>query len=245
MLSRYGRNECVAVAVGCLLLLALLAYFHWWIPLVLVALLGFALLAFFRDPRREIPAQRSIMVSPADGKVTLIDRLEHFEPLDGPAIRIRIFLSVLDVHVNRSPCHAMVRSITPSPGTRRNALYADSAQTNESVLMVLEHPARRVALAAVKQIVGAIARRIVCDVEPGKILQRGQRYGMIKFGSTTELYIAAFLEPEITVNQGQRVYGGSTVLAVLHASVADKAIDQESAQNTASTPEPESVATES
>lgn len=221
MISPYGRVECAIIAGVTLLLLVLFGWLGWWIFFLLAAIAGVGLILFFRDPQRVIPKERNVMVAPADGKVTLVDTLDHFEPLNGPAMRIRIFLSVLDVHVNRCPLHAMVRSVTHTPGTKRNALYEDSARTNESVLMVLEHPVRKTPVAAVKQIVGAIARRIVCQVSIGTILQRGQRYGMIKFGSTTELYIPTFMAPEAAVRVGDRVWGGSTVLARLHGSATD------------------------
>ncbi len=174
-----------------------------------------ALLSFFRDPPRRIPIDRAILVAPADGHISSIHEVEQFEPFGEPALCIRIFLSVLDVHVNRSPCHGQVASITHRPGRYMNALNPQSAAVNEQNLVVLVNPAHQRPVAAVNQISGAIARRIVCAVTPGTLLQRGQRFGMIKFGSTTELYIPRSLQPQAAVTLGQKVHGGQTIVARL------------------------------
>ncbi len=213
MLTRYGKREWLTILAAGMALVVLFVLLEWWWLAGAVVIVTAALLSFFRDPQRDIPTQRNVMVSPADGRISAVDELEHFEPFDEAAVRIRIFLSVLDVHVNRSPCHAMVEWTRHQPGQHLNALKAESAQVNESLTMLLVHPARRQPLAAVKQIAGTIARRIVCQVEPGEILQRGQKYGMIKFGSTTELYLPRSSEPQVRIGRGQRVFGGSTVLA--------------------------------
>jgi len=222
MLSPFGKREWLLILAigGALTLLALLA--TWWVPAFLLAAITLALLAFFRDPPRLVPSMRGLMTSPADGRVSSIHEVEHFEPFDGPAVCIRIFLSVLDVHVNRSPCHGRVVSISHRPGEFLNALKAESAEANESVTMVLHHPQRKAPIAAVRQVAGAIARRIVCSATEGDILQRGQRYGMIKFGSTTELYLPHPHYVELRVRQGDRVYAGSTVLAAITAGEADE-----------------------
>ncbi len=213
LLSHYGRREWLTiVAIGAMLTVVLLIVGWWW--LALLAVVGaVALLTFFRDPNRSIPAERGVVVSPADGRVSSVHRVEHFPPFNGPATCVRVFLSVLNVHVNRCPCHGMVGSITHKPGQHRNALNPASADDNESNLIVLLHPANRQPLAAVRQVAGLIARTIVCGLDQGQIVQRGQRFGMIKFGSTAELYLPDTCRPEVRVQQGQRVYGGSTVLA--------------------------------
>lgn len=213
MLSKYAKQECVAIAgVGLMLTIAVLVIGLWWLALLTVPV-TLALLAFFRDPERRTPSQRGVMVAPADGRISSIHEVEYFEPLDGPATCIRIFLSVFDVHMNYSPYHTAVESVTHKPGEHLNALSPQSAEDNESNLIVLVHPNRKYKMAAVRQIAGLLARTIVCVVQPEQVIQRGQRIGIIKLGSTTELYIAADLQPRVQVREGQKVKGGMTVLA--------------------------------
>lgn len=213
MLSTYGKREWLTIlAIGSMLTATCLLVGQWWLAGGAVVL-TLVLLAFFRDPNRRIPSDRNCVVSPADGRVSSVHRLEFFEPFAGPATCVRVFLSVLDVHVNRSPCHCMVQSISHKPGEHLNALNPRSAEVNESNLIVLLHPTHRYPVAAVRQVAGLIARTIVCGVRPQQVLQRGQKIGMIKFGSTTELYLPDTLHPQVTAQQGQYVYGGSTILA--------------------------------
>jgi phosphatidylserine decarboxylase len=227
MLSPYGKREWLLVLAIGLTLTVLLAIFVAWWAAVVAALATAALLAFFRDPARKTPTLRGLMISPADGRVSSIHQLEHFEPFDGPATCIRIFLSVLDVHVQRSPCHGRVVSIVHKSGKFMNALKPDAADHNESVTMLLRHPTNDAPVAAVRQLVGAIARRIVCGVAVGDILQRGQRYGMIKFGSTVELYLPGHDRHDIEVEVGRYVYGGQTILARTRAETqSDRTADQ-------------------
>ena len=223
MLSSYGRNEWLTIlASGLMLAVAIVVAdaigmpVPWWLAIP-VGLLALALVTFFRDPHRPRPTQRNVMVAPADGKVSSVHELEHFEPLGGPATCIRIFLSVFDVHVNRSPCHGEVTSITHKPGKHLSALNPESAEVNESNLIVLRHPIREHPVAAVRQVAGAVARTIACGVREGQVLQRAQRIGMIKLGSTTELYIPAAMRPQPQVREGQKVRGGVTVLAHITA----------------------------
>lgn len=213
MLSPHAKSEWTTILVIGLLLSATAILAGWWwlsIPLI-IATLG--LMLFFRDPDRPIPTQRGIMVSPADGKVSSIHEVEFFEPFNGPAICVRIFLSVFDVHINRSPIHGVVTSITHKPGEHLNVLNPKSAEVNEHNLLIFAHPIRRDTVAAVRQVAGLCARTICCTVSTGAVIQRGQRIGIIKLGSTTELYIPARFNPEVIVEQGQYVYGGTTILA--------------------------------
>ncbi len=213
MLTAYGKREWLTILiVGGAAAVACMATGWWWSGVLMVVGVV-ALLTFFRDPPRRIPTGRGSVVSPADGRVSSVHRVEHFEPFDGPATCIRIFLSVLNVHVNRVPCHGRVGSITHKPGLKLNALNPKSAEVNESTLIVLEHPTRGYPVGAVRQVAGLIARTIVCGLSEGQIVQRGTRFGMIKFGSTTELYLPDTHNPQVQVRQGQRVYGASTVLA--------------------------------
>lgn len=213
MLSSYGKNESLTIlAIGAMLTIATLLVGWWWLTILVVLATG-ALLSFFRDPERRVPTQRNVVVAPADGVVSSVHDLAHFEPLSGPATCIRIFLSVLNVHVNRSPCHGQVSSVTHKAGDHLNALNPDSAEANESNLVVLLHPIRQHPVAAVRQVAGLLARTIVCGAKEGDILQRGQRIGMILLGSTTEVYLPADLQPRVVVEVGQKVKGGLTVVA--------------------------------
>lgn len=213
MLSKHAKLECITIAVvGFMLSVALaLTWFWWLVPVIVIATL--CLLAFFRDPERRTPTQRGVMVAPSDGRISSIHDVEHFEPLGGPAVCIRIFMSVLDVHINYSPYHTAIESITHTPGEHLNTLKPESAEDNENNLLVLVHPNREYKMAAVRQVAGMLARTIVCHVHEEQVIQRGQRIGLIKLGSTTELYILKDLSPKIQISEGQRVYGGVTVVA--------------------------------
>ncbi len=213
MLSPLGRPQTTILALGGAVGVGVSLFLHWWIPAGVVAIIAVGGLAFFRDPQRRTPTMRGQIVSPADGRISSIHKLEHYEPLGGPAVCIRVFLSVLDVHVNRSPVHGRVVSITHKDGQHLNALKAESAELNESVTIVLEHPSHHDIVAVVRQVAGAIARRIVCATKPGEILQRGERFGLIKFGSTTEVYLPHPDRVTVQARQGQYVWGGETVLA--------------------------------
>jgi phosphatidylserine decarboxylase len=227
MLSPYAKNEWITIAaVGLLLTLASVITGLWLLALLILPVTA-ALLAFFRDPNRKTPSQRGAMIAPADGRVSSVHQIDHFEPFDGPATCIRIFLSVLDVHINRSPCHGQVTSVTHKPGDHKNALNPTSAETNESNLIVLAHPIRRHPLAAVRQVAGLLARTIACGVSEGDVVQRGQRIGMIKLGSTTELYLPAELQPKVAVKQGQAVYAGLTVVATVTSKDLSEPVEKQ------------------
>ena len=213
MLSGYGKRECMTILILGLVVTATLLFAQWWLTAAVAAAATFSSLAFFRDPPRTIPTARGVMVSPADGRISSVHRVDHFEPFGEAAVCIRIFLSVLNVHVNRGPCHSLVQSVTHQKGQHLNALNPRSAEINESNLVVLLHPTGQHPVAAIRQVAGLIARTIVCGITEGQIIQRGQRIGMIKFGSTTELYLPESFRPEVAVRQGQRVLGGTTVLA--------------------------------
>lgn len=215
MLSPYARRHWLIIAVAGALLTGACLGLRWWVPAALVALVTLAGLAFFRDPKRDVPTRRGAVVSPADGRVRSVHRLDHYEPLDGPAHCIRIFLSVFDVHVQRAPLHGRVIAVDRQAGAHANALRPDSADVNASVTLVLQHPARDQPLAAVRQIVGTIARRIICTPAVGDIIQRGQRYGIIVFGSTVELYLPEALVASIDVEPGRYIRGGASVIAQL------------------------------
>ena len=198
-----GSIATLAIAALCLPLAAL------------TLLLTLACMAFFRDPPRRVPTEPGIMVSPADGKVTEITRLEHDDNLGGPAIRVGIFLSVLDVHINRAPCDSVVDSTRYTPGEFLDARHPQSGQCNEANLIVLRGVGRTgesERMAVLRQVSGAIARRIIAPLRPNDRLMRGQRFGMIAFGSRTELIVPHPENWETLVRVGQMVKGGATIL---------------------------------
>ena len=157
------------------------------------------------------------MVSPADGTVSDITELPSYDLLDNqPALRIGIFLSVFNVHINRSPCDGKVLKVIYKKGKFINAMSHNKAsEENESNTVVVAEPDTGRPIAVVKQIVGLIARRIIFDAKEGDTLKRGDRIGMIKFGSRTELYVPKALDPQVKVQVGQTVRGGADILIVL------------------------------
>jgi phosphatidylserine decarboxylase len=163
---------------------------------------------FFRDPDREVPVLTRGVLSPADGRVT--DIADALDPFVGSSIRVSIFLSPLDVHVNRSPISGLVVGTTYSSGRFVAAYKADAAELNERCAVHLQGEHARV---TVTQIAGAVARRIVCRVGAGDKLQAGERFGMIRFGSRTDCYMPR--GTDVRVRVGDRVRGGVTVLGVL------------------------------
>ncbi len=212
----YGRREVIiiwlaAVLVGVVLLLVWPAARPWAQAATLV--LGFVVSLFFRDPQRHIPHDTNILLAPADGKITDIGSADEQEFIHEPATRIGIFLSVLDVHINRAPCNGKVAYLQHHPGKCINALsWKAASEKNEAMSMGLNCPDHPAAKVLVKQITGAIARRIVCPAQIGQMLSSGDRYGMIKFGSRTELYFPASDAVEIAVNVGDIVRAGETIL---------------------------------
>lgn len=221
-LTRHGLREMligsvVLVAIGLVLGFVL----SWVFSLVCVPVLVW-LFAFFRDPERTgPPAQQNVMVSPADGRVSDITQIDHDPLLGGPAVRVGIFLSVFNVHINRSPCAGRVSAVTYKKGKFINAMkHGAASDENESNTIVLTEPHSDRPVAVVKQIVGLIARRIICTVGVGDAVGRGERIGMIKFGSRTELTIPNWLGPEVRVAVGDNVKGASTVIAMLDSPIA-------------------------
>ena len=180
----------------------------WWIPAGFAALLLAGLLLFFRDPTRLPPADPLALISPADGKVICVDEAEDPCFGLGKFRRVGIFLSVLDVHVNRSPCDGLVEKTHYSAGEFLDARHLEVDLRNENQTWLLQSPRGPV---LVRQIAGLIARRIVAWKKPGEPVLRGERIGMIRFGSRTDLYVPA--PCTIRVTPGQRVKGGETILA--------------------------------
>jgi phosphatidylserine decarboxylase len=182
-----------------------------WLAVVPAALLG-QLFYFFRDPQREIPDGPNLIVAPADGTVTDVTPLATYEFLNGPAVRIGIFLSVFNVHINRAPFSGRVVETHYRPGEFLNALRPESAERNEFMWIGLERTDKPPLRFAVRQISGMLARRIVCELAPGSTITRGEKFGMIKLGSRTELILPADAV-QVHVRPGDRVRAGSDVVA--------------------------------
>ncbi len=169
---------------------------------------------FFRDPERKVPDDPGALVSPADGTVTDIGEVEEPDYPGGRAFRIGIFLSVFDVHVNRTPRAGRVSRIQYFPGRFFDARRPEAARQNEQLWVDWEEPGSG-RIVRVKQIAGLIAQRIVCWAKLGEIVEAGERYGMIKFGSRTEIYVPIEPGVEVPVKVGDQVYGAATMLARL------------------------------
>jgi len=183
----------------------------WAIPALLFAAF---FLWFFRDPHRAIPPERGLIVSPADGKVTEVARIST---PDGERLRLSIFLSVFDVHVNRSPVEGILREVRYREGKYLNAMNPACSEINEQNLAVVDCiEGYQVSFV---QIAGLLARRIVFNKKPGEYLERGERVGLIKFGSRTDLLLPGHAEP--LVQPGDRVRGGASIVARIAIPDAD------------------------
>lgn len=193
--------------------MAFAGHFWAWPVAIMFAIIWLSGLAFFRDPNRVIPSESAVMVSPADGKVTETTLLDDHPDVGGPAMRIGIFLSVLDVHINRSPCAGTVRSVHYKPGKFLDARHVDSGGMNEANTIVIDPDPPHAGPVVVRQIAGLIARRIVCSVQPGDRVEAGQRIGLIKFGSRTELILPGHNLYQATVTIGEHVRGAVSILA--------------------------------
>jgi phosphatidylserine decarboxylase len=210
--ARWGLAELQLM--GWPLLAAMIALLFVPFPYSLAAVAPALLLAeivyFFRDPFRQIPTEPGLVVSPADGKIAEITQLEHDPFIGGPAVRIGIFLSIFNVHINRSPVRAKVIELRYKPGEFLNALNPDSVFRNEALWIGLEEEAAPYRPMVVRQISGLLARRIVCQLRPGDVVERGEKFGMIKLGSRTELIVPAegF---QVAVKLGDTVQAGSTI----------------------------------
>jgi phosphatidylserine decarboxylase len=222
-LSKYGWPQVVIaplIILAVILFIALCAIkstpIYIIIPAetVLVLLLIFSF-AFFRDPNRHCPEDITLLIAPADGVVTDVETAVSNNYIGPEALRIGIFLSIFNTHINRAPCNVKVEDIIYKKGKYKNALNPESARVNESNeirLTRIDNPKERL---IVRQISGAIARRIVCAAKAGMQLAAGEKFGMIKFGSRTELYAACNdrkYQIECLVKKGDKVKAGLTPL---------------------------------
>jgi phosphatidylserine decarboxylase len=235
---RAGLAELILLGGGSILAGILLSL--WWWPLGLpMAVIAGLIIWFFRNPHREIPSDFGTVVSPADGKLVQIERVN--DPVLGPCVQFGIFLSIFNVHVNRVSLPGRVLAIRYRPGKFLNALRPESAQENENLDVILvDHESTAVGgqprTYRIRQITGQFARRIVCWVRPGDVLTRGEMFGMIKLGSRTELLIPDSPQLELVAQLNQKVCAGSTTLAryrhplTVNSSASDTAASETSTQ---------------
>jgi phosphatidylserine decarboxylase len=224
-LARIGLAEVTYASVIFFLVTIILLYLvsavHWvFLPLLLADLAFWGLaVAFFRDPERTIPDRGDVLVSPADGSVTHIDEVDEPDFPGGKAFRISIFLSIFNVHVNRVPRSGKVVDLRYYPGAFLDARHPQCGTANEQLWIDLDDTAtgRRI---RVKQISGKMARRIVCWLKPGEEVKCGDRFGMIKYGSRTEVYLPADMPLAVQVRVGDSVQGGATILLRFKDQVA-------------------------
>ena len=203
-IAREGYPLIAAVGIAALIALGI----GWGLLGSLLTLLTFAVAAFFRDPERVIPAGDNLIVSPADGKVVSIAPAAAGGMFDGAATRLSIFLSPLDVHINRVPVAGKIDGVQYQAGRFLAAYKAEASERNEQNALKIVCSGARVV--GVVQIAGVLARRIVCWAKQGDDLKRGDRFGLIMFGSRTDTYLPKGCSVEVV--EGQRVKGGETII---------------------------------
>ncbi len=199
-----AREGYPYITIPCLLAILLFALGYWPIALPFILLAAF-MAYFFRDPQRATPAEANVIVSPADGRVTRVRRLSP-EDANSPTV-ISIFLSPLDVHINRAPIAGTITDVTYQHGKFLMATHEDSSLVNEQNALTIRGANVTVVC---KQIAGILARRIICWKRAGEELAIGERFGLIKFSSRTDLIVPP--EVEVTVREGMRVRGGLTII---------------------------------
>jgi phosphatidylserine decarboxylase len=207
------RSQTLLEARWILLILASAGMAAWfvsvWLSLIFLSLFLFTI-AFFRDPSRPTPSDPNLIVAPADGRIRDIVELDEKEVLKTKTRRVGIFLSIFDVHTNRAPIDGRIIYRRHHEGLCLDARDPDCPEKNEAMTWAFENPRGAI---VVRQLTGAIARRIVAWANVGDELKKGERFGMIRFGSRTELYLP--LDAEVLVKTGDHVSGGSTVIARL------------------------------
>lgn len=214
MIQFFKKRHGAIAAAGYPFILAsvvliFLGMIQGWPWLTAIGLLGGVFFGFFfRDPERSIPGEPGVIVAPADGKVVIVDEVQEDRFLQSQAKRVAIFMNVFDVHVNRAPVAATVAVSQHQDGKFKAAFRHDAGWLNEQQALVLETEQQRRVL--VVQIAGLLARRIIAYVTPGQHLTRGERLGMICFGSRVDLYLPP--EADIQVKIGDRVKAGSSII---------------------------------
>lgn len=178
------------------------------VPAAVMAVLAVLVIWFYRDPDRTAPEGDGLFVSPADGRVVEISEAEH--PFTGPSVKVGIFMNVLSVHVNRAPCMGRVDYLEYVPGRKIAAFAPKASEVNERNLVGLSTPYGPVLMV---QIAGLLARRIVCRLRRGEVLEAGQRYGMIRLGSRVDIYLPK--DVRLSIKHGDKVRAGISSLGVM------------------------------
>lgn len=218
-LTKYGLPQVLVFPAIIAALMAIFgfgaAFLNLWvsvgIEIILAGLLIFSL-AFFRDPHREVPQGNKLLLAPADGTIRDIEEVNETGYIGGRALCIGIFLSIFNAHINRMPCDVKVEQTVYKKGKFRDArdpLAGKANESNDLLLVRVKEPTDKL---IVRQISGAVARRIVCQAKPGDVLASGEKFGMIKFGSRTELYVPLRDDIECVVKVGDKVKAGLTIL---------------------------------
>jgi phosphatidylserine decarboxylase len=218
MLTKYGYDNAIPmliIGISLILLSGFVLQNAWsWISAILGIIIILFTLWFFRDPQRIIPSSAisdpSIIIAPADGKIVEIIEMEEKEFFKGKARQISIFLSPLDVHVNRSPVSGTVEFYRYMQGDYMVAWHPKASELNEQSRIGVQNEFGKVFF---KQITGVLARRIVCTVKQGDVLATGEQIGMMKFGSRMDIILP--LDAEILVHKDERTRGGETIIARL------------------------------
>lgn len=218
-LTRYGRREIVVGTAATAAVCALIGALAWatspWVALAAVvpAAVYAWLLAFFRDPERDVPPGEWLLVSPADGRVADITPVGADSPLGRAGVKVGVFMNIFNVHVNRCPASGRVVRIEHVPGAFLDVRDPLAFERNESTTVTLAHErGGREHPVVFRQVAGLVARRIVTDLAEGRQVRRGERMGMIKFGSRLELLVPDELVGEVRVSVGDRVRAGQSVL---------------------------------
>jgi phosphatidylserine decarboxylase len=205
-MANEGWSFILPLAISTLILFL----FGWMITGFILLALTLFVSFFFRDPKRTVPEGNSVVVAPADGKVVVIKDIYENDYLQQTVTQISIFLSVFNVHVNRAPVGGVIESVKYNPGKFHIAALEKASLENEQTAMVITDGSREI---LVKQIAGIIARRIICYAKPGDLIQKGERYGMIRFGSRVDIFLPK--DSEIKVKIGDKVTGASDIIALL------------------------------
>lgn len=194
-----------------ILITGMLFYFGWIFSGLIALMICLFVCWFFRDPERSVPDQSNALVSPADGRVIIVSRVDACEYLDVPSIKISIFMNVFNVHVNRMPFGGMVEKVIYSPGKFINASFDKASEHNErNALIVRTADNKRY---AVVQIAGLVARRIVNFAEQGDTIETGRRYGMIQFGSRLDLYLPENFDIKVSI--GEKVSAARSIIGYM------------------------------
>jgi phosphatidylserine decarboxylase len=213
MITRYGYDIYFTVMAICIVMVVLALLFveprglRYGLVIVAAAMAVFAT-NFFRDPERTTPAEENLIIAPADGKVLHVREVDQPEYIGGKATVVAIFMSPLNVHVNRNPISGTVRHLRYVKGEYFAAFEDKASEANEQMVIGMENPFGKVLF---KQIAGFVARRIVCELKVGQTVKAGERFGMIKFGSRVDVYFDP--KAEVKVKRGDITAAGETVLA--------------------------------